>query len=184
MASSKAGSMVRLAVLFALVSVRANAAVVAIVDSGVDYKHPDLAAKIWSNKGEVADNRKDDDKNGYVDDIRGWNFAEGNNQIIDYKYLGQFSPDVQKFFAIQKKIVTGTATEEEKTWYKSKKEDKEFLAELGKFGNFVHGTTGNNTVQMRMKTQILSPSVQNSNHSHLEIFVFAKRLKRFPSRFK
>ena len=49
---------------------------------------------------------------------------------------------------------------------------------------FIHATTRNNAVQMRMKTQILSPSVQNSNHSHLKIFVFAKRLKRFPSRFK
>ncbi len=49
---------------------------------------------------------------------------------------------------------------------------------------FIHSTARNNAVQMRMKTQILSPSVQNSNHSHLEIFVFAKRLKRFPSRFK
>jgi hypothetical protein len=53
--------------------------VVAIVDIGVNYNHPDLAGNIWTNKYEIADNGIDDDKNGYIDDIRGWNFVEGNN---------------------------------------------------------------------------------------------------------
>lgn len=55
---------------------------VAVIDSGVDYTHPDLAQNIWSNPNEI-ENQIDDDGNGFVDDIRGWNFAEGNNNPID-----------------------------------------------------------------------------------------------------
>jgi thermitase len=52
--------------------------VVAIVDGGVDYKHPDLAQNMWVNPGEIPGNGVDDDGNGYVDDVHGWN-ARGNN---------------------------------------------------------------------------------------------------------
>lgn len=48
--------------------------IVAILDSGVDIEHPDLKSVIWTNKKEIANNGIDDDKNGYVDDIHGWNF--------------------------------------------------------------------------------------------------------------
>ncbi len=48
--------------------------VIAIVDSGVDESHPDLADKLWRNPGEIADNGIDDDGNGFVDDVQGWDF--------------------------------------------------------------------------------------------------------------
>lgn len=48
--------------------------IVGIVDSGVDINHEDLKAVIWTNPKEIAGNNIDDDKNGYVDDIHGWNF--------------------------------------------------------------------------------------------------------------
>ncbi len=48
--------------------------VVGVVDSGTDLKHEDLSAVAWVNKKEIPNNGKDDDKNGYVDDINGWNF--------------------------------------------------------------------------------------------------------------
>lgn len=57
--------------------------VVAVVDTGVDYTHPDLANNIWINSGEIADNGIDDDGNGYVDDVQGWNFVDGNNNPLD-----------------------------------------------------------------------------------------------------
>lgn len=50
--------------------------IVAVVDQGVDYTHEDLAANMWVNKGEIPGNGKDDDKNGYVDDIHGYNFVD------------------------------------------------------------------------------------------------------------
>ena len=48
--------------------------IVGIVDSGLDIDHEDLKGKIWTNKKEIAGNKIDDDKNGYVDDVHGWNF--------------------------------------------------------------------------------------------------------------
>ncbi|MGB5960268.1 MAG: S8 family peptidase [Coleofasciculaceae cyanobacterium] len=57
--------------------------VVAVVDTGVDYTHPDLANNIWVNSGEVADNGIDDDGNGYIDDVRGWNFVDSDNNPMD-----------------------------------------------------------------------------------------------------
>lgn len=113
------------------------AANVAVIDSGVDYKHDDLAAKMWKNS---ASQTVDKDGKVYQEDTYGWNFAESNNQVIDYKYLGTFSADCTKIFDVQGKILLGTATAEEKEWYKTKKSDAAFLKELSKFGNFVHGT--------------------------------------------
>lgn len=52
--------------------------VVAVIDTGIDFHHPDLApASIWRNPDEVV-NGRDDDGNGYVDDVMGWNFVDGN----------------------------------------------------------------------------------------------------------
>ncbi len=53
--------------------------VVAVIDSGVDILHEDLKDVIWVNKGEIPGNGKDDDGNGYVDDIHGWNFIGGKD---------------------------------------------------------------------------------------------------------
>src|SRR6188508_1758592 len=53
--------------------------IVGIVDSGVDIDHEDLKAIVWTNKKEIAGNGIDDDKNGFVDDIHGWNFIGGKS---------------------------------------------------------------------------------------------------------
>lgn len=57
--------------------------VVAIVDTGVDYTHPDLDANIWTNPGEIAGDGIDNDGNGFVDDIRGWDFVNNDNDPMD-----------------------------------------------------------------------------------------------------
>ncbi|MGB3652562.1 MAG: S8 family peptidase [Rivularia sp. (in: cyanobacteria)] len=57
--------------------------VVAVLDTGVDYNHEDLKNNIWTNSGEIANNGRDDDGNGYVDDFYGWNFDGDNNNTID-----------------------------------------------------------------------------------------------------
>lgn len=53
--------------------------IVAIIDNGFDTFHPDLFPNVWHNAKEIPDNRIDDDGNGYVDDVWGWNFANDNN---------------------------------------------------------------------------------------------------------
>ncbi|MBQ2965660.1 MAG: S8 family serine peptidase [Bacteroidales bacterium] len=55
--------------------------VVAIIDGPVKYNHPDLSANMWKNTDEVAGNGKDDDNNGYVDDVYGWNCVQDNGNI-------------------------------------------------------------------------------------------------------
>ncbi|MEG4282291.1 S8 family serine peptidase [Microcoleus sp. A006_D1] len=65
-----------------------NGIVVAVVDGGVDYTHPDLDGNIWRNAGEIPDNGIDDDRNGYVDDVRGWDFVSYDNEPMDESILG------------------------------------------------------------------------------------------------
>jgi len=57
--------------------------IVAVIDSGVDIDHEDLKSVIWKNEDEIPDNGIDDDKNGYVDDVNGWNFIGGKNGNVD-----------------------------------------------------------------------------------------------------
>lgn len=57
---------------------------VGLIDSGIDVDHPDLINNIWSNEDEIPNNGIDDDGNGYVDDVHGWNFVSGSNNINDY----------------------------------------------------------------------------------------------------
>lgn len=57
--------------------------VVAVLDSGVDYRHSDLDSNIWTNTREIPGNGLDDDGNGKVDDIRGWDFVNNDNDPMD-----------------------------------------------------------------------------------------------------
>lgn len=92
--------------------------IVGVLDGGVQADHIDLAANMWKNPKEIAGNGKDDDKNGYVDDIHGWNFAGGKNgsvsgdtlekvRVYKYTYLPMFeSADAAKNEANKTKFPT------------------------------------------------------------------------------
>ena len=64
---------------------KAQTMIVGVVDSGVDINHEDLKSIIWTNPKEIPNNGIDDDKNGYVDDVHGWNFlGEINQDNLEY----------------------------------------------------------------------------------------------------
>ena len=61
--------------------------VIAIIDSGIDYRHDDLAPKVWINPGEIPENGLDDDGNGYTDDVHGWDFTDAPNLQAEGDYI-------------------------------------------------------------------------------------------------
>jgi hypothetical protein len=61
--------------------------IVAVVDGGIETNHPDLATNMWNNPGEIPSNKKDDDGNGYVDDVHGYNFVY-DRPTVDVSYHG------------------------------------------------------------------------------------------------
>ncbi len=77
--------------------------IVAVIDSGVDIEHEDLKDVIWTNPGEIAGNGVDDDHNGYVDDIHGWNFIGGKDgRNVNYENL-----EVVRLYNMYKKKYEG-----------------------------------------------------------------------------
>lgn len=102
-----------------------QAVIVAVIDGGVDIEHEDLKARIWTNTKEIPGNGKDDDANGYIDDVHGWSFigsAKGNVQydnmeltrlIRKYKPKYEsalnstaFSPQERKEFELYQQLIT------------------------------------------------------------------------------
>ncbi len=101
--------------------------VVAVIDSGVDVEHEDLQGRIWVNAGETPGNGIDDDKNGYVDDIHGWNFLGGK----DGRNVNAETLEVTRLYAhyskIFKDVDASTLSKKEKKKYKIYKECKEVV---------------------------------------------------------
>lgn len=57
--------------------------IIAVIDTGVDLEHPDLVDNLWHNPNEIPGNGLDDDANGFIDDVIGWDFGEGDNNPDD-----------------------------------------------------------------------------------------------------
>jgi thermitase len=64
---------------------KGDGVIVAVIDTGVDYEHEDLIQNIWRNSKEIPGNNIDDDHNGFVDDVIGWDFASNDNKPYDFK---------------------------------------------------------------------------------------------------
>ncbi|WP_226389831.1 S8 family peptidase [Penaeicola halotolerans] len=90
--------------------------IVAVIDSGIDIHHEDLKNIIWVNTGEIAGNGKDDDGNGYIDDVYGWNFIGGANGNVKYDNL-ELTRLVRKYSEqFEGKSVSALTAQEQETY--------------------------------------------------------------------
>ncbi|MCS3634932.1 S8 family peptidase [Salinibacter ruber] len=116
---------------------------VAVIDSGLDTDHEDLAAKLWTNADEIPGNDVDDDGNGYVDDVHGWNFIggpDGKNVDQDTYELTRIYVDLQERFAgVDSARVSPDARDRyrryqdiKRTFQKKRREARKRLAKVGK----------------------------------------------------
>ena len=84
----------------ALKKQQSTTVIVAVIDSGIDIEHKDLQGKIWTNEDEIPNNGIDDDNNGYIDDVHGWNFlGDSNNEQLEKTRIvakGPGTPDYDK----------------------------------------------------------------------------------------
>ena len=98
--------------------------IVGVIDSGIDVEHEDLKDVIWTNEDEIADNGKDDDNNGYIDDIHGWNFLGGEK--------GQANPEQLEMTRIVQKWMPRFDGKSEDSIAATDKEDYDLFVKLKK----------------------------------------------------
>lgn len=105
--------------------------IVAVIDSGVDIHHEDLDDVIWTNEDEIPNNNRDDDNNGYVDDVHGWNFlGDAVEENMEYvRILKRLRP---KYSGVPASAVKPENKEEFELYMRAKAEyDKEYNEALG-----------------------------------------------------
>lgn len=118
----------------------ASASVVAIMDSGTDITHKDLAPKVWTNKKEKAGSLTDLDGSGLPGDVNGWDFTESKANPFNDKYNYMITPDVKKFYVLYAKYETKTINEADFAWLKATVADKKLMNIINFIGNYSHGT--------------------------------------------
>jgi len=112
---------------------------VAVIDSGIDIEHEDLKDIIWTNTKEIAGNGIDDDKNGYVDDVHGWNFIGGKTGNVSddtYELTREYVRLKNKFENADEKKIGKKEKADYELWKKIKPEFEEASAKAKKQYNF------------------------------------------------
>lgn len=111
--------------------VKSNTVIVAVIDSGIDTTHEDLKPVLWVNKKEIPSNGIDDDKNGYIDDINGWNFlgsSDGKQNVEKDSYEAARVYHKYKSKYDGKDVDVSKLSKEEKFEYEMWKRSKEEVA--------------------------------------------------------
>jgi subtilisin family serine protease len=103
--------------------------IVAVIDSGVDIEHEDLQGHIWINEDEIPDNGIDDDNNGYIDDIHGWNFLGNEKGEILNEVQLEMTRIVAKYKSVYEGKVYSELNEDEKKTFDIYKAAKEMFEE-------------------------------------------------------
>lgn len=166
--------------------------IVAVIDGGVDVNHTDLQGKIWRNSDELPGNGIDDDNNGYIDDVNGWNFiGNSKGENIDGENL-EYTRIVRDYQNIYDSLFDpGTLTEEQKPSYElfvaCKKEYDSNLEKYTKqkknFENFQERL--NNAINdLKSQTNTNKPSIKDIENIKPGNEAEAKALKFMKSLFK
>ncbi|GAA3983366.1 S8 family peptidase [Hymenobacter antarcticus] len=133
--------------------------IVAVIDSGIDTAHVDLKPVLWRNRGEIPGNGIDDDKNGYIDDVHGWNFLGGK----DGRNINAETLEMTRIVAAGRKRFKGTTAKTVKTadktdfalYQKAEKVYKARLAEETERAGQVESMTGPITEMVAKMKQAL-----------------------------
>lgn len=129
-----------------LVPLDSMAANIAVVDSGVDFAHTELAGREMINAGEIAGNRVDDDRNGKVDDLVGWNFVDRYNRVFFREHLPDYSPVVYRLLEIIGRQQAGKSRPTDQVYWDkhvtnlSDEQKLVLINHLNSFGQYAHGT--------------------------------------------
>ena len=121
---------------------KATTVLVAVIDGGVDTAHEDLKAVIWVNPKEKPFNGKDDDRNGYTDDLHGWNFIGGPKGDVNYDNLEMvriLRRDKPRFDSLTEATVPAA---DRAAWETYRKMDSEYNKSLENAKNTLRGIGG------------------------------------------
>lgn len=108
---------------------KSETVIVAVIDSGVDYNHEDLKEIMWVNVDEIPSNGIDDDKNGYIDDIHGWNFIGGKDGKNIHQEALELSRLVAKYNKKYENVDESKLSKKEKKEYEKYKKMKQEITD-------------------------------------------------------
>ncbi|TAF31056.1 MAG: peptidase S8, partial [Cytophagales bacterium] len=159
--------------------------IVAIIDSGVDIAHEDLKEKVWVNKGEIPNNGIDDDKNGYIDDVNGWNFIggkDGKNVIHDtFEATRLYKQLKDKFEGKKESDISPADKASFEMYQKAKKSYEEKLQDYkgyqeGWTENYMVVKSVNRLMQAYLDTDTLTMEMLKEVSSKDEKIMYAKQV--------
>ncbi|MFN7603475.1 MAG: S8 family serine peptidase, partial [Bacteroidota bacterium] len=155
---------------------------VAVIDSGIDIDHEDLKNIIWTNEKEIAGNGVDDDKNGYIDDVHGWNFIGGKNGNVNadtYELTREYMRLDKKFASIDTNKLNKKLAAEFASYKKIKdkytklkaKNEQQYTLHSNMYRNVRQSV---DTIKARLKTDKLTPDLVKNFESTDVRLLFAK----------
>jgi subtilisin family serine protease len=161
--------------------------IVAVVDTGVDIDHEDLKNVIWVNEDEIVGNGIDDDHNGYVDDVNGWNFIGGKTGNVNedtYEVTRQYAHLKKQFGYLEtaKKLTKKAKADLARyqtykaKWEEKRKEDKEQLDMIGRI--YSNARFSIDTLRKYLKTEDISMEQLEALKSNNPEIVFARSFMR------
>lgn len=155
---------------------------VAVIDSGIDIDHEDLKSVIWTNEDEIPGNGIDDDKNGYIDDIHGWNFIGGKEGNVDADTY-ELTREYVRLKAIYGNAEAGKVGKKQKAEYESWLKIKDKFEKLKAkneqqyklyFTIYRNLSVSIDTLKVVLKTDKLDPEKLKSFETKEPMLLFAK----------